>query len=42
MDVDVAWLGVEMPGWPHLQGTGGRKRKQGRKVALNSKARPGN
>ena len=40
--MDVVWLGVEMPRWPHLQGTGGRKRKPGRKVAMSSKAGPGN
>ena len=43
--MDVVWLGVEVPRWPHLQGTGGRKRKPGRKVAMSSKAgnlgRPG-
>lgn len=35
-------LEVAMPAWPHLRGTGGRKRKLGRKVVLSCKAVPGN
>lgn len=37
-----AWLGVEMPGWPHLQETGVSQRKLGRKIVLSSKTLPGN
>lgn len=36
--MDVAWQEVRMPGWPPVQGTRGRKRKGGRKVALSCEA----